>query len=345
MPKVDVVGFTGMDNVSGGLINEGVLIPQFIMNALPSDNLRLKRREGSRNVIDLPNAHSLWQGSVTLCVADNVLYQLNLSDSTKTSLGSVEGGSTRMYYIEVGEVIYLSNKSWCKALENSTLRTWGQSVTDEEAKNWVRHTNGREFFEKDGQGPGFTPRQSEFVHPAKPMKYLTEAFGRIWGAIGTELVYSDPASPEWFQNDVNSFSFNSEIKLIARGSSELYIGFDDKVVTLSSGSAYDSSILPEKMDRRWFDVGVVEDTLQYCNFGGEIGNNVPVWLSPKGVMVGADASIIDISGGKLRYDVDSPIGSGFYMYRGQPLYIATMLHKEDRVVADEATHNWITKHI
>lgn len=345
MPELKILGFTGMDNVSGGLINENVLVPQFIMNALPSSNLRLRRREGSLNEIVLANAHSMWNGSVTLCVADNVLYQLNLADSTKTSLGSVEGGNTRMYYVEIGDVIYLSNKSWCKVLENSTLRTWGQSVTDEEDKNWIKHSNGSEYFEKDGHEPGFVPRQSEFYHEAKPMSYLTEAFGRIWGAIGNKLVYSDPASLEWFQNDVNNFEFNDEIKMIARGKSELYVGFDDKLVILTGGSAYDSAITPDKMDRRWENFGVVEHTLQYCDFRGELGTHVPTWLSPSGIMIGADASIIDVSGGKLRYDVDSPIGSGFYMYKGEPLYIATMLHKVERVVADEATHNWITKHI
>ena len=345
MPKLDINGFTGMDNVSGGLINEGVLVPHFVMNALPYSNLRLRRREGSSNEIVLANAHSMWNGSVTLCVADDVLYQLNLTDSTKTSLGSVEGGKSKMYYVEIGDVIYLSNKSWCSALENSTLRTWGQSVIDEEAKTWVKHNNGSEFFEKDGQEPGFLLRQSEFYHEAKPMKYIVEAFGRIWGAIGNILVYSDPSSPEWFQNDVNSFEFNTEIKMIARGDSELYIGFDNRTIILIGGSAYDSAITPDKMDKRWFDYGVVENTLQYSDFGDDLGTNTPTWLSPSGVMVGVGASINDISGGKLRYDVDSPVGSGYYMYKGEPLYIATMLHKETRVVADEATHNWITKHI
>jgi len=133
--------------------------------------------------------------------------------------------------------------------------------------------------------------------------------------------------------------------MIARGSSELYIGFDDTTAIMTGGSAYDSAILPGKMDLRFVPKGVVENTLQYSDFEGEIGSNTPTWLAPSGIMVGVGGSIIDLSGGKLRYDVDAPIGSGFYMYKGEPLYIATMLHKTEREVADEATHNWITKHI
>jgi len=347
MGKLEIKGFTGMDNITGGLIKENILIPQFVINALPSSTLRLTRREGSVNKITLANSHSMWSGSIILCVADSVLYQLDLVAESSTSLGSVEGKDEKMYYVEIGNVIYLSNKYWCSALENSTLRTWGQSVIDEEAKTWLKHENGSEFFERGSSfsGPGFTPRSSEFLHAAKPMNYITEAFGRIWGAIGSKLVYSDPATPEWFQNDINVFDFTSEIKMIAKDKASLYIGFDNKTAIMTSGSAYDSAIHPDKMDIRYVNKGVIEHTMQYCDFSGELGYNIPTWLSPSGVMIGSDGSIIDISGGKVKYDIDTPIGSGFYMYKGEPLYIATMLHKEDRVVADEATHNWIIKNI
>ncbi len=346
MGLLKIAGFTGMDNVSGGSFKDGVLTPQFLINALPSSVLKLNRREGSTNKISLANAHSMWQGSIILCVADNVLYSLDLDAETSTSLGSVGGAADRMYYVELDDVIYLSNKHWCGALESSTLRIWGQSVIDEEAKDWVRHTNGSEYFENDTSGnPGFTIRGSQFYHAPNPMNYITEAFGRIWGVIGKKLVYSDAISFEWFQDDVNNFEFNDIPKMVAKGKDELYIGFDNKTAILSDKSISTTGLGPGAMNIEWFNQGVVEHTLQYCNFGGKLGFNTPMWLSKDGIMIGSGTSIFDISDGKVKYDVDEVIGSGFYMYKGEPLYLATMLHNATRVNADKATHEWITKHI
>lgn len=138
MPKqpshqVNIMGLTGMNNLKesrGYLLNDAKMAaPQTILNADVLPDGVVTPRRGRRKVINLPGAHSLWSGSLALCVADGVLMELR--NRTPVQLGVVNiQPDSRMRYVEYNGVVYMSNGYWSQALETTTgtLRAWGLSV-------------------------------------------------------------------------------------------------------------------------------------------------------------------------------------------------------------------------
>jgi len=336
---LNIIGITGMDNVSGGGISEGVLSPGLIINALPQKTGRLLRRPGYDLVIELENAHSLWSGKNGTFVAGNgKLYSINLTSLTKTELGSIEGPSRRLYYVEVGDRVYISNKYWCKCYEDGSLRTWGDLVENIENYTWVRETNGSKWFLANPDGsPSSVPRPTEFIHAPKGMDYIVGAFGRIWGARENILFYSDALSPEFFQDDVNRFEFNDNILMIAKSSNGLFIGFEKETIFLGGKN-------PSKMTYNPISIGALENTIQYFSGLSSEVDEVPCWATPSGLVQGSiNGQITKLDRGLLRYNVGEMIGSGFVYLETEPTYIISMTMPHQLNNADPSTHEWVTE--
>ena len=125
--KINSFGFHGMNNlppVSANLPDqERKITPRIVINADVMDSGSILPRRGYAEFITLPGAHSLWGGSVMLCVAAQVFYRvegLNLLE-----IGTV--GPGRMNYSEVNDLVYLSTSSWNGVLDLPTMaiRAWG----------------------------------------------------------------------------------------------------------------------------------------------------------------------------------------------------------------------------
>jgi len=133
-------GFTGMDNmrVTGEyqLDDQSTgwkrrITPRIVLNADVLDGKAIPRT-GYKSVVSLTNCHSLWKGSVALCVADGddgapSLYQFD--GATATELCSVEGPiNATMTYAEAGNKIYMSNGYWKKVYNAGAMDEWGLTL-------------------------------------------------------------------------------------------------------------------------------------------------------------------------------------------------------------------------
>jgi hypothetical protein len=137
--KKNIYGFTGMNNLkaSGEHLpdDRGRVAPRIVLNADVMDDGRVIPRGGYQSqVASLTNCHSLWKGSVALCVADG-------SDGSPT-LHLFEGGAVQeicavegptgapMFYAEAEELVYLSNGYWKQIYQviGGATMNWGLTL-------------------------------------------------------------------------------------------------------------------------------------------------------------------------------------------------------------------------
>jgi len=122
-------GFRGMNNLPGipakMLDDERRATPEVILNGEITDSGRIRKRSGYVLKKSLTEPHSLWSGSVMLCVAGGVLYQVD--GELATSLGTVDGPVARVNYVEIDNLIYMGNPYWKGVYDllTGSLRFWG----------------------------------------------------------------------------------------------------------------------------------------------------------------------------------------------------------------------------
>jgi len=128
--EIQINAFTGMQNIEtaeGLFVKKGVAQPRIILNADVSEKGRLTKREGYTEVVTLTDGHSLSKDLVScLLVMDGITLK-RLDGTTLTEIGSVGMLKTNMYYAEVGDKVYLSNKYYNGIFDPDTnaLSTWG----------------------------------------------------------------------------------------------------------------------------------------------------------------------------------------------------------------------------
>lgn len=143
--------------------------------------------------------------------------------------------------------------------------------------------------------PTVEPLPNFMCSPPPNMTCLTYAFGRMWGASGDTVYYSEPYQVSWFKVSSNRFQFDSEVTIIAKVSTGLFIGMADKTVFLEGNE-------PEQMQQMDAGGGSIKGTLDYCNnvpyLADVLGTpekvfvDVPVWRTVDGIVAGN-------SGGRL----------------------------------------------
>jgi hypothetical protein len=122
-------GFRGMHNLpempAKLLDDERRTTPAIVLNAEVTDGGRLRKRGGYVLKKALTEPHSMWSGSVMLCIAGGVLYQVD--GGLATSLGTVDGPATQMSYVEIDNLVYMSNPYWKGVYDllTGSLRSWG----------------------------------------------------------------------------------------------------------------------------------------------------------------------------------------------------------------------------
>ncbi len=137
--------------------------------------------------------------------------------------------------------------------------------------------------------PTIEPLLSFMCSPPPYMENICYAFGRIWGSVNSDLYYCEPYRFGWFKLSGNIFSFDSNITLIAKTNTGLFIGMEEKTIFLSGTE-------PDQMQEINAGSGSVKGTLTYCNNLPDLGSvlgtpekgfvNVPVWMTEEGIVAG-----------------------------------------------------------
>ena len=164
--------------------------------------------------------------------------------------------------------------------------------------------------------PSVEPLPSFMCGPPPNMTCLTYAFGRMWGAVGQEVYYSEPHQVSWFKLTSNRFKFNSDVTTIAKVPTGLFIGMDDRTVFLMGSE-------PDQMVQQSAGSGSISGTLAYCNnvpyLADVLGTpekvfvDVPIWRTVDGFVAGnVNGRLFNLTKDKLK--LGKPV-RGASMYR------------------------------
>ena len=384
---VTAYGFKGMNNlpdVPAKLLDRELQItPKIILNADVTDGGVLQARSGYVLTKALTNCHSIWGGSIMLCVADGVTWPQSLyrvEGGQSWELCEVTGPRAQVSYEEINNVIYASNPYWKGAYDllAGSVRSWGVplplapdiALVDGELppgtyslcytnvvgnrlggngplvkikweggqqgiqlKNlpadalcWITQPNGKELFLApvsggvvSAQSPWMKPLPSFMVSPPPGFAHFAYAFGRIWGALGKQVYYSDPNQYEWFRS-ANFLPFLEDVVLLAPVTGGLFVSSRKNTWFLDGTE-------PAKMSSRRTGNGAVPGTLTMVQVPANIAGGAatsdlfgqlskmptPVWMSPTGFVVGTH-------GGNLTYLTENrmniqPRAQGTSLYR------------------------------
>ncbi len=164
--------------------------------------------------------------------------------------------------------------------------------------------------------PTVEPLPTFLCSPPPYMENLCYAFGRIWGAVGSDVYYSMPFKPGLFKLTSNVYHYEDTITMIAKVSTGLFIGMKNRTRFLAG-------TIPEQMAQRDAGAGSIKGTLAYCNNMPELGwtlgtpekdfVDVPVWLTTEGVVVGApNGNFFNITKNKIKTGIPD---QGASLYR------------------------------
>ena len=166
--------------------------------------------------------------------------------------------------------------------------------------------------------PTVEPCPSLLCSPPPFLENLCYAFGRVWGSSGKTLYYSQAFKFGWFRLSANRFEFESEITLIAKVSTGLFIGMREKTRFLEGTE-------PEKMQQIDAGAGSVQGTLAYCNNVPYLADimgtqekgyvDVPIWVTAEGIVVGnGNGRLFNLTKNKLRFGTPE---KGASLYRNE----------------------------
>ena len=405
MPKdIRIAKFTGMNNIeeAGDLFaKKEVAIPRIVLNADVTDDGRIEKREGFTEDVVLTDGHSQWAGSTCHLVMDGTTLKRKYGDSV-TTIENLGGPKTRMFYAEVGKLVYISNNQWNGIFDpdTDTISDWGItlpfgpavsstagslpagtyhvcftaesggeisgngpisqivltsvggiSISNRGADDivWCTDPDG-DIFYRIGKQDTITaavsvePIPSLFCYPPPFMENLSHAFGRMWGSVENKVYYSDPFQLPWWKRGSSVFEFATNVTLIAKTKSCLFVGCADRTYSLLGTK-------PEEMQMLDVGAGAVPGTLAYCNNIIELGDtisppekkheSVPVWVSEEGIVAGNPVGrLFSLSQQKVRF-VPGNIGASLYRKKGGEFQFLTTFPKggeqEGLGMSDSAT--------
>ena len=201
---------------------------------------------------------------------------------------------------------------------------------------WITHPNGTDLFLATvvggvvtGQAPRITPLPTFAVEPPSGFSHFSQAFGRMWGCKGKNLVYSDPFMYDWFRTP-NYKPFPEEVFMVAPVTGGIFVN--------SKGSTWFlDGTDPAKMVLKRIGDGAVPGTLVYAEMpGAVVGGGYemsrrlsqlpsPVWIGAHGYVIGTQTGhLVHLTESRLRMSVRSR-GAGFFRVKdGVPQIITAM---------------------
>lgn len=371
MPReLTAYGFRGMNNrlrPPGPLVDreERRITPEIVVNADVTDSGAVLKRQGYLRQVALSNPHSLWAGSVMLCMADGVEHPVSLwriSGESAQELCAVEGPRARVTYVEVDNLIYMGNPYWQRIYDLSIgqVRNWGEnlppsptvSIVDGHlppgvylltytqvaggqlsgngpllqlhiegmargiqlnnlptgGQAWITHPNGGKLFLARLSGNRITRQAPEVqilptfgVQPPPGFAHFQYAFGRIWGAHGKKLCFSEPNFYSWFRPK-SYLPFLEDLVMVAPVEDGLF-------VSSRTGTWFLPGTDPKEMASRRVGNGAIPGTLTYAQVEGggyEISRKLsqlpsPIWMTSKGFVVGTNnGHLVHLTEGRLK---------------------------------------------
>lgn len=390
MPKpITARGFRGMNNLPDApahlMDDERRITPTIALNVEVTDGGVLLKRHGFARKVVLVGCHSMWAGSVMLCVAGGELCRVE--GVAVSELCGVTGPSARVNYAEIDSLVYMSNPYWTGVYDRvqDAVRPWGVSLPPApdiglvagdlppgryslcyttiqgdflsgngpimqvawegmaqgiQLKNlgddhlcWITHPNGGDLFLADvdgldqitGQAPSIERLPTLGVNPPPGFTHFRHAFGRIWGASGRKLLYSEPFQYEWFKAG-NFLPFLEDLVLVAPVSEGLFVNSMRSTWFLGGTN-------PAKMTINRIGDGAIPGTLAMTQLEGggyEISKKAtqlptPVWLSKHGFVAGTHSGhLVHLTEARLKL---LPRSQGVAFYRvknGIPQIIASL---------------------
>jgi hypothetical protein len=184
---------------------------------------------------------------------------------------------------------------------------------------WVTQPHGRQLLLAPltgevvtGQAPLLQPLPTFAVQPPPGFSHFIFAFGRVWGARGKKILYSDPHQPEWFRT-ASYLPFLEDLVLLAPVTGGIFANSLNRTWFLEGTD-------PAKMNLRTVGDGAVPGTMVMAQVEGggyEISRKLaqlpsPVWMSPRGIVVGTHSGhVVHLTEARLRLN-PRPFGAGLY---------------------------------
>jgi hypothetical protein len=168
--------------------------------------------------------------------------------------------------------------------------------------------------------PTVEPLSTFLCSPPPYLENLCFAFGRMWGSSGTDVYYSEPFKPGLFKLASNKFSFESNVTLIAKVPTGLFVGMADRTRFLGGTE-------PGKMVQSDAGSGSISGSLAYCNnlpdLGSTLGTpekgfvDVPVWLTVEGIVAGNQSGkLYNLTKNRIKMGVPARAASLYRNFEG-----------------------------
>jgi hypothetical protein len=322
---IQIAEFPGMNNVDviGAIksLNEEALVPHVILNSNVTGDKKIVKRAGFTRWVTLANSHSLYSdGTDLFCGGAGVNYSTSLwriaSNGTKREICAISG-SNPLYYVGINHLLYIASIAWmgCYQYATGTVRAWGQA--------------GTHYLTELNDSYDSTIMANFDVVPPPYMQHIVHYAGRIWGANGKRIYYSEPLAYDWYRVD-NFFSFDSDVLMIAATLDGLYVGMEDSLYFIRGH-------IPEEMMFMKIGGGVIDNTISYCEFPKLSTNRIPVWCMKDGIVAGIDGKLAYLTKGRIRYDAGTRGASTFRTVDGQPQYLASFTQPSTAVMGDSVT--------
>ena len=203
---------------------------------------------------------------------------------------------------------------------------------------WITQPNGKELFLApvsggvvSAQSPWMKPLPSFMVQPPPGFTHFIYAFGRIWGALGKNVYYSDEFKYENFR-PANFLPFLENVVLVAPVTSGLF-------VSSLRNTWYLDGTDPAKMESRRTGNGAIPGTLTMmqvpANIAGGAQTNelfallskmpTPVWMSPTGFVCGTHGgNLTYLTENRLRIQPRMQGGSLYRIINGIPQVVTSL---------------------
>ena len=165
---------------------------------------------------------------------------------------------------------------------------------------WVTDPDGNTFYRAAEERSLITaietmePLPTFLCVPPNPMRFIRQAFGRMWGAIDNRLGYSEPYRYDLYKT-TNEFTFLREILMCSFVDGGIFVGFEDRTIFLPGTE-------PSGMREVHVGGGVARNILAYCNNVPDLGNNVPIWVSKDGLVAGSHSgALVKITNDRVQF--------------------------------------------
>lgn len=174
---------------------------------------------------------------------------------------------------------------------------------------WMSEPNGDVLFRAGPADTITTPPQTSeplptrLCHDPAGYDFLLYAFGRLWGALGSCLFYSEVFRPDLFRDSLNFFEFGQPITLLALAPDGIFVGGERDTFALVGTS-------PAEMRQVRCGAGSVGGSLCYLDTMSDLSstimtaenvqNSVPCWLTLDGLVTGrAGGQLFNLTAGKV----------------------------------------------